>query len=94
MNNDIKFKSLSELYTRIFPALRSKAKELNKKGYNYIHEEDIWNFLKKYKWTSSRDLDLGFMVNDIFNLNDTELDEYVKDEIKKYHRKVEQKEEV
>ncbi len=92
MNNDIKFKSLGELYARILPALKSKTRELNKKGYNYIHEEDIWNFLKKYKWTSSRDLDLSFMVNDIFTLNDNELEEFVKDEIKKYHRKVEQKE--
>lgn len=90
MNNDLKFKSLGELYKRIFPALKSKAKELNKKGYHYIHEEDIWNYLKRYKWISSRDLDLSLMVNDIFNLNDLELDDYVKNEIKKYHRKVEQ----
>lgn len=86
MNNEIKFKSLTDLYNRILPALRSKAKELNKKGMNYIHEEDIWNFLKEYRWLNSRDLDLGSIVNDIFNINENEIDEYVKEEIKKSHR--------
>ncbi len=89
MENDIKFKSLNDLYTRIKPALKSKAHELNKKGLKYIHEEDIWNFLKNYKWTNSRDLDLGSMVNDIFSVNDNEIDEFVREELNKYHRKIE-----
>ena len=50
MNNEIKFKSLNELYERIRPALKSKVRELKKKGYDYIHEEDIWNYLKNYKF--------------------------------------------
>ena len=65
-DNELKFKSLEDLYNRILPALKCEARELHKKGYNYIHEEDIWNYLKTYKWTSSRDLDLSAMVNDIF----------------------------
>lgn len=88
MNGEIKFKSLQELYNRILPALKSKTKELNKKGLNYIHEEDIWNFLKNFKWSGARDLDLGTMVNDIFNLNENQLNEYVKEEIMKHHRKI------
>ena len=90
MNNDIKFKSLQELYTRIVPALKSKTRELHKKGYSYIHEEDIWNYLKNYKWTSSRALDLGDMVNDIFTVNEKEVDQYVKEEIKNIHRVIKQ----
>ncbi len=90
MSNDIKFKSLEELYKRVRPALHSKAKELHKNGYNYIHEEDIWNFLKDFKWVSSRDLDLGCIVNDIFSVNNYELNEYVKETIKKYHRNINQ----
>ncbi len=92
MDKEIKFKSLSELYERILPALRSKTRELNKKGFNYIHEEDIWNYLKSYHWISSRDLDLGSMVNDIFCINVNELDQYVKEEIKKYRRDIKQEE--
>lgn len=92
MNSEIKFKSLEELYKRLTPALKSKTKELNKKGLSYIHEEDIWNFLKNYKWISSKDLDLGTMVNDIFEINDKEIDAYVREEIKKYRREIDREE--
>ena len=88
MNSEIKFKNLAELYERILPALKSKAREIHKKGMNYIHEEDIWNYLKNYKWTSSRSLDLGDMVNDIFNIEERELDSYVKNELKDYRRDI------
>ena len=90
MNNEIKFKSLQELYERILPALKSKTRKINKKGMDYIHEEDIWNYLKTYKWTSSRSLDLGDMVNDIFNIEERELDSFVKNELKNYRRNVKQ----
>ena len=92
MNNEIKFKSLTELYERILPALKSKTREIHKKGMDYIHEEDIWNYLKNYKWTSSRALDLGDMVNDIFQVELNELDRYVKSELKNYHRNINQEE--
>ena len=88
MNNEIKFKNLTELYERILPALKSKARQLHKKGMNYIYEEDIWNYLKNYKWTTSSSLDLGDMVNDIFNIEEKELDSYVKSELKNYRRDV------
>lgn len=90
MNNEIKFKSLQELYERILPALKSKTKEIHKKGMDYIHEEDIWNYLKTYKWTSSRSLDLGDMVNDIFTVEERELDNFVKSELKNYRRNIKQ----
>ena len=92
MNSEIKFKSLAELYERILPALKSKTREIHKKGMDYIHEEDIWNYLKNYKWTSSRALDLGDMVNDIFQVELNELDRYVKSELKNYHRNINQEE--
>lgn len=92
MNNEIKFKNVAELYERVLPALRSKVKEIHKKGANYIHEEDIWNYLKTYKWTSSRSLDLGDMVNDIFNVEFNELDSYVKNEFKNLRRNINQEE--
>ncbi len=92
MNSEIKFKNVAELYQRLLPALKSKVREIHKKGFTFIHEEDIWNYLKTYKWTSSRSLDLGEMVNDIFCLEIKELDFYVKDELKKYHRDIKQEE--
>lgn len=92
MDNDIKFKSLQELYERILPALKSKTGEIKRMGINYIHEEDIWNYLKTYKWTSPNTLYLGDMVNDIFNIDIRELDSYVKEEFKNYRRKINQEE--
>ncbi len=90
MNNEIKFKNLEELYKRILPALKSKVKELNNKGYTYIHEEDVWNYLRTYKWLNSSFLDLGTMVNDCFNINDKELNNFVLKELNKYHREYKQ----
>lgn len=86
MNDDIKFNTLPELYQRIRPALRSKRKELKLKGFNYIYEEDIWDFLKNFKWAGAKDLDLGTIINDIFNINEDQLNEYVKEEIAKHHK--------
>ncbi len=90
MFNEIKFKNLTELYERILPALKSKVREIHKNNLSYIQEEDIWNYLKDYKWNKTRSLDLGDMVNDIFNIDLNELDDYVKNEMKKIKRNIKQ----
>ncbi|MFA5409891.1 MAG: post-transcriptional regulator, partial [Bacilli bacterium] len=64
----MEFKSLSELYNRIKPALVSKNNDLKRIGINYVKEEDIWNYLKETKWVQTSDLSLSEMVSDIFNL--------------------------
>lgn len=75
---DIKFNSVEELYKRITPALRTKKKELKRLGYTYINEEDIWNYFKDNKWTSSKGLSLSEMVDDILNGDNKKIDSYVK----------------
>lgn len=92
MDTEIKFKTLKELYDRVKPALTSKTLEIHKNGYSYIHEEDIWNYLKNYKWISSKDLDLGNIVNDIFLVDIKELTDYVNATIKNYHRELDEDE--
>lgn len=92
MDEDVKFRSLPELYKRILPALKSKKRELKLKGFSYIYEEDIWNFLKNFKWSGARNLDLGIIINDVFNVNEDQLNEYVKEEIMKHHREVDNSE--
>jgi len=87
---DIRFKSLNELYNRLLPALRSKKKELNSKGYKYIHEEDIWNYLKQTAWKQNIQLTLDKMVDDILNTSNDEFDNYMKLKIENYHRVVEE----
>jgi len=87
--NELKFKTLNELYERLLPALRSKKKELTNNKIQYIHEEDIWNYLKQYKWKHNVDLTLAKMVDDILNANNQEFDDYIKRQIATYHRVIE-----
>lgn len=91
---DIKFNSLEELYKRLLPALRSKVKELKRNNFNYIKEEDIWNYFKKIKWTNCKTLTLFDMVNDVLNTPNEKIDEYVKNEFAKINRIEDVKEEL
>ena len=80
---DIEFSSEKELYDRLKPALITKLNELKRTSLDYIKKEDIWNYLKINKWSKSNDLQLYQMVDDIINVDDILLDNYVKDEMKK-----------
>ena len=71
------FKNLKELYLRIAPALKSKVKELKGKGYSFITEKDLWNYLKNTKWCNELDLTLYDIVNDIFYIEEKELLSYL-----------------
>lgn len=75
---DMEFTSLSDLYKHVMPALTSRKDELSKLGYNYINEDDIWNYLKEVKWKNASNLSLAEMVNDILNTEDTTIDNYLK----------------
>lgn len=79
---DLEFNSLKELYDKIRPALTAKKSELNKAGYNYIKEPDIWNYLSKTKWINSKQLTLSEMVNDIFNSSLEEINKFVTKKLK------------
>lgn len=70
------YKSQSELYQGLIPALNVKVKYLKKAGYKDITKEDIWNYLKESKWKSSIDLTLGDMVQDILHIDNSELVSY------------------
>ncbi len=83
---DINFTSIEELYKRVYPALKSKVKELNKNGINYIKEEDIWNCLVELRWKKDKGLLLSDVVDDILNTENSVIDNYVKNEMKKMKR--------
>lgn len=76
--DDIKFSSLKDLYNSVLPALRCRCRELKRSGYVYIHEEDIWNYLKETKWTTSSNLTLFDMVSNILDTTINELESYMK----------------
>jgi len=84
----MEFQSLSELYAMIRPALISKKAELKHNGINYVKEEDLWNFLKETKWKKTSDLSLSDMVNDIFNVIDSDIESYVKNKMNEMTRQI------
>lgn len=83
---DLEFNSLQELYERIQPALFTKCEEMRRKGYTYIKEEDVWNYLTEVKWKKSRNLMLSEMVNDVLNVDDNYIDHYLKEKLSDRNR--------
>lgn len=79
---DIEFKNVLELYERLKPALNAKLAELERNDIKYIKIEDIWNYLRISKWSKSNNLLLYQMVDDILNIDNMLLDNYVKDNVK------------
>lgn len=80
---DIEFSNIKELYDRLKPALKTKETELKRNDLDYIKQEDIWNYLKITKWSKANNLLLYQMVDDILNIDNNEIDEYVKNNIRK-----------
>lgn len=76
--DEITFASEQELYKRVKPALRAKKKELERLGFPYIKEEEIWQFLKGTKWKKEKGLMLADVVSDILHLENQKIDRYVK----------------
>ncbi len=78
----VEFKTIKDLYEYIKPALNTKISELKTTGYEYICEEDIWNYLKEIKWKNAIDLSISEMVSDILNANVLLIDQYFKEKVK------------
>lgn len=83
---DYEFSSKEELYQRVGPALRAKVCELQRLGFNYIQDIDIWNYLIETKWCKARDLMLSDIVNDILQASEKKIDEFLKAKISKLNR--------
>lgn len=84
------FRNLEDLYNHLKPALSSKLRELKNMGYNYIQLEDIWNYLIASKWSKCSELTLYEVVDDIFNLDNDVINNYVLEILNKNKRKVEE----
>ena len=83
---DYEFSSQEELFTRVRPALQAKEIELQRLGYSYIKDIDIWNYLIEVKWKTSKNLMLSDIVNDIMHINEKKIDEYLKGKITRSRR--------
>lgn len=78
---DEKFNSITDLYRRVLPALRSKKKELSINKLSFITEKDIWDYLRNNKWNQETNLSLFDIVNDILTLPESSIVEYMKSKI-------------
>ena len=85
---DTNFKTAKELYERVLPALNSKIKELNRNNIDYIKQEDIWNYLIANIWTKEKGLELADIVDDILNVSNEKLEDYVKNNMKNMQRDI------
>lgn len=74
--DELKFKSLEELYKKLIPAFNVRVNDLKRRKINGITREDIWNYLKNYNWIRREHLTLGEMVDDIINVSDKDLIDY------------------
>ena len=72
-----KFNSITELYKRVLPALKSKKKELAVSKLGFITEKDIWDCLRDTKWGKEANLTLFDIVNDILTIRESSLVEYI-----------------
>lgn len=77
MNGDIKFKSLNDLYKRLYPALNTRKTELVKMQID-VKEIDIWNFLSGSLWAKNNDLTLSDMVKDILEMETEAIINYLR----------------
>ena len=71
--DQLRFNSIDELYNRLKPAFIAKINELEKKNIKFVQSKDIWDYLSKTKWVHQHDLELCEMVDDIFNIDEKDL---------------------
>lgn len=74
---DIYFSSQEDLYRRLIPALKVKVRDFRKMAISGVREIDIWEYLKNSKWNKSKGLTISVMVQDILDVNYTEVLEYI-----------------
>lgn len=75
---DITFNTKDDLYQRLYPALHAKRMELERLGFSYIKEQNIWDYLSFNIWKNSKNLMLSDMVEDILHLDNKKIDSFVK----------------
>ena len=71
-----KFKSLNELFNRLYPAFNAKVNELKNENI-LVTEIILWNYLKENIWIDSTSLTLYDMVDDIFSLDKEKIIKYL-----------------
>lgn len=72
-----KISSVTELYNRLLPALRTKKHELNRDGIRIVKEKDIWDYNRLYNWKNATGLTIFSMVDSILNTDGKDYEDFV-----------------
>lgn len=72
----MEFKSIKELYERVYPALFIKKRELKKMGI-IVTEDEIWTYLSINIYKSKKNLTLADIVDEILKLDSIKLQEHL-----------------
>jgi hypothetical protein len=75
---EIVFNTVTELYQRLYPVLKTKRDDINRIFKSNIKELEIWNYFKSSVWVNSHNLTLHEMVDDILKEDETEIYYYIK----------------
>lgn len=74
--DEIKFNTITELYNRLLPALKTKSHDLERNAKIKLTEKEIWDYLRYNYWNQKNRITLGEMVDDILSTPDDELIKY------------------
>ncbi len=77
-DNPEKFTSVTELYTRLLPALNAKLSEFKRLKITDLTPVNLWNYCLDKKWVNKKDLGIHDLVDDILNIDILEIKEYLK----------------
>lgn len=73
----MEFNSEEELYNKLVPVLNIKTRDLKTKTNIDFKENDIWNYLREYKWKQTKGLSLSMMVQDILYIKFQDILKYI-----------------
>ena len=82
----MEFRTIKELYERVYPALYSKVKEIRRLGFRYINETDIWNYLAETTWKNRVNLELYELISDILYVDNYKINDYVTNKLKRINK--------
>ena len=78
MKEEEYFNNATELYQRVFPALKTKKEEINLEFKSNVKEIEIWQYMRNRIWKETVDLTLGDIIEDILNTKNDDIYFYIK----------------
>lgn len=83
---DQKYRTIEELYLKVYPALRIKVGDMRLQKLALIDEKSLWNYFCNKKWKVQKKITLGEMIDDILNTDSFKIYTEMKEEITRENR--------